>query len=98
MEIFYKRPCIDLPDDNLEDESGHEEEEEAYAADRGNGFFSISRQSTRSKKGQESPEKAATKAGIMSLSMPEFEPVKLQEDTGDAPVLPPTTEQDEMSR
>ena len=99
MEIFYKRPCIDLPDDNLEDEEGYEEEEEPYAADRGNGFFRISRQSTRSKKSQPaSPEKPGPKEAIMSLSMSEFEPIQLQEDDRATPALPPTKEQDELSR
>ena len=98
MEIFYKRPCIDLPDDDLEDENGYEEEEEPYAPDRGNGFFSISRQSARSKKGEASSEKSAPKAPIMSLSMSEFEPIQLKDDARDSPVLPTSKEQDELSR
>ena len=98
LEIFYKRPCIDLPDDDLEDENGYEEEEEPYAPDRGNGFFSISRQSTRSKKGEASSEKSAPKAPIMSLSMSEFEPIQLKDDARDSPVLPTSKEQDELSR
>lgn len=101
LEIFYKRPCIDLPDDdNMEEDEGfgyEEEDEEPYAADRGNGFFSISRQSTRSKKSHSSPEKAP-KPEISSLSMSEFEPVKLQDDRSESPALPPTKELDEMSR
>lgn len=97
LEIFYKRPCIDLPDDDLEDEE--EEEEEPYAPDRGNGFFSISRQSTRSKKGEAtSSEKSAPKAPIMSLSMSEFEPIQLKDDARDSPVLPTSKEQGELSR
>lgn len=99
LEIFYKRPCIDIPDDNLEDdEQDYEDEEEPYAPDMGTGFFSISRQSNRSKKGQASPEKDAPKPPIMSLSMSEFEPLKLEDDSGDSPVLPPTKKCDEMSR
>ena len=99
LEIFYKRPCIDIPDDNLEDdEQDYEDEEEPYAPDMGTGFFSLSRQSNRSKKGQLSPEKDAPKPPIMSLSMSEFEPVKLEDDSGDSPVLPPTKKCDEMSR
>lgn len=100
LEIFYKRPHFDLPDDTLEDDGdfGYEEDgEEPYSADRGQGFFSISRQSTRSKKSQSSPEKAP-KPEIMSLSMSEFEPIKLQEDSRETPVLPPTKELDEISR
>ena len=99
LEIFYKRPCINLPDDELEDENGYEEEEEPYAPDRGNGFFSISRQSTRSQKGEaSSSEKSAPKAPIMSLSMSEFEPIQLKDDPRDSPVLPTGKEQDELSR
>lgn len=97
LEIFYKRPCIDLPDDDLDDEE--EEEEEPYAPDRGNGFFLISRQSTRSKKGEAtSSEKSAPKAPIMSLSMSEFEPIQLKDDARDSPVLPTSKEQGELSR
>ena len=99
LEIFYKRPCIDIPDDNLDHEGGHsDEEEEPYAADRGTGFFSISRQSTRSKKGQASGEKgSAPKPPIHSLSMSEFEPITLLDDARDTPELPPTKEHDGMS-
>jgi len=100
LEIFYKRPHLDLPDDTLEDDEGfayEEDEEEPYSADRGNGFFSISRQSTRSKKSQFSPVKPP-KSEIMSLSMSEFEPIKLEEDSQGTPTLPPTKELDEMSR
>ena len=99
MEIFYKRPHFDLPDDTLDDDEGYgyeEDGEEPYSADRGQGFFSISRQSTRSKKSQSSPEKPP-KPAIMSLSMSEFEPIKLQEES-ETPILPPTKELDEISR
>ena len=100
LEIFYKRPHLDLPDDTLGDDGGfgyEEDEEEPYSADRGNGFFSISRQSTRSKKSQLSPVKPP-KSEIMSLSMSEFEPIKLEEDSQGTPTLPPTKELDEISR
>lgn len=97
LEIFYKRPHFDLPDDTLEDSGvDNEEEEEPYAEDRGTGFFSISRQSTRSKKSQSFPEKTP-KAEIASLSMSEFEPIKLQDDYEGMPVLPPADERDELS-
>ncbi|PFX23697.1 Ribosome biogenesis protein YTM1 [Stylophora pistillata] len=97
LEIFYKRPHFDLPDDTLEDSGiDNEDEEEPYAQDRGTGFFSISRQSTTSKKSQTSPEKTP-KAAIASLSMSEFEPIKLQDDYEEMPVLPPADERDEFS-
>lgn len=100
LEIFYKRPHFDLPDDTLDDDEGYayeEDGEEPYSPDRGQGFFSISRQSTRSKKSQSSPEKPP-KPEIMSLSMSEFETIKLQEDSQETPVLPSTKELDEISR
>ena len=98
MEIFYKRPYIELPDDTLEDGEGvdYEEDEEPYAADRGPGFFSISRQSTRSKKSHSSPEKAP-KPEVASLSMSEFEPIKLPDDYEEMPAFPPADERDELS-
>lgn len=99
LEIFYKRPHFDLPDDALEDDEGYgyeEDEEEPYAADKGQGFFSMSRQSTRSKKSNTSPEKPP-KPEITSLSMSEFEPIKLQEGSEESPVLPTTKELDEFS-
>lgn len=99
LEIFYKRPHFDLPDDTLEDNEGYgyeEDEEESYSPDKGQGFFPISRQSTRSKKSNTSPEKPP-KPEIKSLSMSEFEPIKLQEDSGETPALPATKELEEMS-
>lgn len=82
----------------MEDDEGYgyEEDEEPYSADKGQGFFSISRQSNRSKKSNISPEKPP-KPEIMSLSMSEFEPIKLREDSRETPALPPTTELHEMS-
>ena len=100
LEIFYKRPHFDLPDDILDDDEGYgyeEDGEEPYSPDKGQGFFSISRQSTRSKKSQSSPEKPP-KPEIMSLSMSEFEPIKLLEDSQETAMLPTTKEVDEMSR
>ncbi|KAL9974561.1 hypothetical protein ACROYT_G011611 [Oculina patagonica] len=99
LEIFYKRPHIDLPDDAFEDDEGYgyeEDEEERYSPDKGQGFFPISRQSTRSKKSNTSLEKPP-KPEIKSLSMSEFEPIKLEEDSGEISALPATKELDEMS-
>ena len=84
----------------MDDDEGYGYEEvgeEPYSADRGQGFFSISRQSTRSKKSQPSSEKPP-KPEIMSLSMSEFEPIKLQKESQGTPILPPTKELDEVSR
>lgn len=88
LEIFYKKPSVEIPDnDELEEDLGPKyEEEDVYSPDRGCvGFFSISRQSTRSRS-QPSPVKPV-KPEIMSLSLPEFEPVKpLQEFEESAPI------------
>lgn len=99
LEIFYKRTCVDIPDDNLENQANLDDEEEPYSPDRGNGFFSISRQSNRSKKDVAPREKPPPpKPEIMSLSMSEFEPITLLEDVRDSSALPATKELDETSR
>lgn len=99
LEIFYKRPCIDIAGDNLEEEEEHvDKKEQPYSADLGRGFFPISRQSTRSKKGTgasaESIEKVAPKP-IRSLSMSEFKPITLEEDDK---ILASVKEQGQMSQ
>lgn len=99
LEIFYKRPCIDIVGDNLEEEEHVDEKEEPYSADLGGGFFPIRRQSTKVKKGtgasaESIAEKMAPKP-IMSLSMSEFEPVTLENDDKG---LVSVKEQSQMSR
>jgi len=99
LEIFYKRPCIDIVGDNLEEEKHVDEKEQPYSADLGGGFFPISRQSTKSKRGtgasvESIAEKVAPKP-IMSLSMSEFEPVTLENDDKG---LNSVKEQGQMSR
>ncbi|XP_068724283.1 WD repeat-containing protein 97-like isoform X2 [Montipora capricornis] len=100
LEIFYKRPCIDLPENNFGDEEYPREKEEPYSSDLGTGFFSISRNSTKSKKGTAtSLDKVAPKP-ILNLSMPEFEPITLEDDDDDKGVadLIPAKEQDQLSQ
>ena len=96
LDIFYKKPAVQIPDeDELDDDLGPKyEEQDVYSPERGPaGFFSISRQSTRSRKSQPSPAKLAKPEltsrspvkpvipELMSLSLPEFEPVKPLEET-----------------
>ena len=100
LEIFYKRPCINLPENNFGDEEYPREKEEPYSSDLGTGFFSISRNSTKSKKGTAtSLDKVAPKP-ILNLSMPEFEPITLEDDDDDKGVadLIPAKEQDQLSQ
>ena len=80
LEMFYKRPNINIPDDDdLEEQEGPEyEEEDCFVPERPpTGFFNLSRGTASSeakKKPVESPTKSA-KEELASLSMPTFEPV-----------------------
>ena len=95
MDIFYKRPHMPVLEDDLESNLGLKyEEEDVYAPERSSGFFSISGQSAKSKKGRSSPKKAR-KPELMSLSMPEFEPVKIQEDVDERTVAATVDLEDE---